>query len=80
VTEALRSIVIVNDWREEYHRKLIAGEEAARLIQSGDTVSFTLGRETSTVGRALADRRKDLQKVKILVPFPGFDFGWYDSG
>ena len=70
----------MNDWREEYHRKLIAGEEAARLIQSGDTVSFTLGRETSTVGRALADRRKDLQKVKILVPFPGFDFGWYDSG
>ena len=70
----------MNDWREEYHRKLISGEEAARLIKSGDTISFTLGREASTVGRALADRKKDLQKVKILVPFPGFDFGWYDSG
>jgi len=70
----------LKDWREEYHRKLISAEEAARLIKSGDYVSFTLGREAHTVGRAIADRKKDLQDVKILVPFPGYDFGWYDSG
>jgi 4-hydroxybutyrate CoA-transferase len=70
----------LKDWREEYHRKLISAEEAARLIKSGDYVSFTLGREAHTVGRAIADRKKDLQNVKILVPFPGYDFGWYDSG
>ncbi len=68
------------DWREDYHRKLISAEEAARLIKSGNYVSFTLGREAQTVGRAIADRKRDLQDVKILVPFPGFDFGWYDSG
>jgi 4-hydroxybutyrate CoA-transferase len=70
----------LKDWREDYHRKLISAEEAARLIKSGDSVSFTLGREAHTVGRAIADRKKDLQNVKILVPFPGVDFGWYDSG
>lgn len=70
----------MKDWREEYHRKLISAEEAARLIKSGDYVSFTLGREAYTVGKAISDRKKDLQDVKILVPFPGFDFGWYDSG
>jgi 4-hydroxybutyrate CoA-transferase len=70
----------LKDWREDYHRKLISAEEAARLIKSGDSISFTLGREAHTVGRAISDRKKDLQDVKILVPFPGFDFGWYDSG
>ncbi len=70
----------MNDWREEYHRKLISGEEAARLIKSGDYVSFTLGREAHVIGRAIAARKEDLRNVKILVPFPGFDFGWYDLG
>jgi 4-hydroxybutyrate CoA-transferase len=70
----------MKDWREEYRRKLISAEEAARLIKSGDTVSFTLGREAHTVGKAIAARKQELHHVKILVPFPEFDFGWYGSG
>ena len=67
-------------WREEYQRKQISAEEAAALIKPGDYVAFTLGREAHAVGRAIADRREDLHNVKVLVPFPGYDFGWYEPG
>ena len=35
----------MKDWQEEYQRKLIAAEEAAKFVKSGDLVVFTAGRE-----------------------------------
>lgn len=68
------------DWREEYRKKLISAEEAARKVKSGDTVAFTSGREAFATGLALAARKDELRDVHILVPTPTYDFGWYDEG
>lgn len=70
----------MKDWREEYERKQITAEEAAKLVKSGDTVSFTLGREAYSIGLAIAARVGELRDVKVFQPFPGYDFGWYDPG
>jgi len=68
------------DRREEYERKFVTAEEAAKFVKSGDRVVFPLGRETLAIGLALAARKDELKDVEVLVPFPGYDFGWYDPG
>ncbi len=68
------------DWKEDYEKKMTTPEEAAKLVKSGDQIIFTLGRETQALGLAIAARIGDLKDVKVLVPVPGHDFGWYDSG
>ena len=45
------------DWKEEYKRKLITAEEAAKMVKSGDRVFFTTGRQPRETGSALASRR-----------------------
>ncbi len=67
---------------EDYQKKFISAEDAAALVKPGDTVVFTMGREAFAVGLALAARKGDFQHqgLKIYVPFPGYDFGWYDAG
>ena len=68
------------DWQEEYKRKFISAEEAAGLVKNGDLVAFTVGRETFAIGLALAARKEELKDVQVIVPTPGYDFGWYDEG
>lgn len=68
------------DWREDYKRKFITAEEAAGLVKNGDFVLFTVGRETFAIGLALAARKEELKDVQIIIPTPGYDFGWYDQG
>lgn len=70
----------MKDWREEYKKKLITAEEAAKLVKPGDRISFTLGREAYSIGLAIAARVGELHGVKVFQPFPGYDFGWYTPG
>ena len=51
----------MKDWQEEYGKKLISAEEAAKLVKSGDYVSFTLGREAYAIGLAIASRMDELR-------------------
>lgn len=68
------------DWREEYQKKLVSPEGAVKAIKSGDRVFFTPGRQPWALGLALAARKEELTGVKITVPTPDRDFGWYDRG
>ena len=70
----------MKDWRDEYKRKMVSAEEAAKMVKSGDRIGFTVGREAHAVGLAIAARLGELKDVKVYVPTPGYDFGWYDSG
>lgn len=70
----------MDNWQDEYKRKLISADEAAQKVKSGDTVAFTAGREAHSIGLAIAARLGDLQGIKVQVPSPGYDFGWYDPG
>ncbi|MFC1886039.1 acetyl-CoA hydrolase/transferase family protein [Thermodesulfobacteriota bacterium] len=65
---------------EEFNRKLISAEEAAGFVKSGDRIVFPLGRETFAIGLAIAARKNELKNVKVFVPSPSYDFGWYDPG
>ncbi len=68
------------DWHDEYKRKLISAEKAASMVKSGDRVVFTAGRESFSIGLAIAARKDELKNVTIHAPSPGYDFGWYDPG
>jgi len=68
------------NWQEEYKSKFISAEEAAKMVKSGDFVVFTAGREAFALGLAIAARKEELKGVKVFVPSPGYDFGWYDPG
>ena len=68
------------DWQEEYKRKFISAEEAAELVKSGDRLVFTAGREAFALGLMIAARKEELKGVKVFLPSPGYDFGWYDPG
>ncbi len=66
------------DWRDEYKRKLVSADEALKAVKDGDFVSFTTGRESQSLGYALAGRATELKGVRIHIQTPGLDFGWYD--
>jgi len=70
----------MGDWQEEFQRKMVPAEEAAKVVKPGDRVAFTTGREAHAIGLALAARKEELRDVKVFVPTPGYDFGWYDPG
>ncbi len=70
----------MNGVQEEFQRKLISPDEAARFVKPGDRVVFPMGRETFAIGLALAARKEELKEVKVYVPSPSYDFGWYDPG
>jgi len=67
-------------WKKEYSNKLISAEDAASRIHGGQTVVFTPGREAHAIGLALAARARDISNIKVYIPSPSYDFGWYDPG
>ncbi|MDY6906707.1 MAG: acetyl-CoA hydrolase/transferase C-terminal domain-containing protein [Chloroflexota bacterium] len=70
----------MTDWQDDYKKKLVSAEEAVGHVKSGDRVFFTAGRQTQALGLALAARVGEVKGVRVLVPTPDRDFGWYDRG
>ncbi|HIE17582.1 MAG TPA: 4-hydroxybutyrate CoA transferase [Dehalococcoidia bacterium] len=70
----------MNQWQDDYSKKLVTAEEAVKAIKSGDRVAFAYGIEPLAVGLALAARKDELSGVQVLVPAPGRDFPWYEPG
>jgi 4-hydroxybutyrate CoA-transferase len=71
---------MMKDWQQYYKERTISAEKAASMVKSGDRIGFTVGRESQTIGLAIAARLGELQNVNVYVPTPGYDFGWYDPG
>ncbi len=71
---------MMKDWQQYYAERTITAEKAASMVKSGDRIGFTVGRESHTIGLAIAARLGELQNVNVYVPTPGYDFGWYDPG
>lgn len=70
----------MKDWKEQYKDKLITPDQAANLVKSGDHVVWPIGRESFAIGLSLASRKGELKDVRVTVPTPSYDFGWYDEG
>ncbi|MEW6034813.1 MAG: acetyl-CoA hydrolase/transferase C-terminal domain-containing protein [Chloroflexota bacterium] len=67
-------------WRDDYQRRFVSTEEAAKTIKSGDRVAFAYGVEPHALGLALVARASELKGVRLFVPAPGRDFPWYEPG
>ncbi|HEX78169.1 MAG TPA: 4-hydroxybutyrate CoA transferase [Dehalococcoidia bacterium] len=70
----------MSQYEDEFKRKIISAEEAAGLVKSGDLVAFSYGREATTLGYALVAKAGEVENVRVHVPTPSRDFGWYDPG
>jgi len=68
------------DWKEEYKRKLVSAEEAARMVKSGERVVIPIGPSADVIPRALAARRDELRNVEVLHGAPSVMYDWFQPG
>ncbi|MDY6907848.1 MAG: acetyl-CoA hydrolase/transferase C-terminal domain-containing protein [Chloroflexota bacterium] len=69
------------DWQDEYNRKLLSPEEAAKLIKSGDVI-MAMGGSTDQpkiMQQAIFARGDELENVYVLHGCPMTDPGWLQS-
>ena len=67
-------------WQDDYKKKLVAAEEAIKIVKPGDYVAFGYGAEPFAMGSALLARGKEVGGIKVFLPAPGRQFAWYDPG
>ena len=66
------------DWREHYASRLVAPEDAAASVQSGDHIWLSPGHSSPAVLTALAERRDELVNVQVRgLGIP--DVGLFDA-
>ncbi|MEK7873118.1 MAG: hypothetical protein AAB502_04575, partial [Chloroflexota bacterium] len=68
------------DWREEYKRKTMAAEQAARLVRDGDRVVIVGRTDPLAIPRALGKRAGELRGVALKGDNHYEDFTWVPSG
>jgi len=69
----------LDDWREQYKRKLVSAEEAAQAVKSGDNI-FIPSVYWGQVASAIAARHEELRDVTVEIQAPLFDPGWLAPG
>lgn len=69
----------LDNWQEEYKRKLVSLEEAAGMIKSGDHIFIPNG-YVGEMPYAIVARRDELRDVQVEVCAPAFDPGWLSPG
>lgn len=69
----------LENWQDEYRRKLVSPEEAAKAVRSGDNI-FIPAAYTGEVVRAIAARHGELRDVKVEYQSPRYDPGWMAPG
>ncbi len=67
-------------WPEEYAAKLMAPEEAARLVRPGDGIGTPVGALVPTVAAGIFSRADELHDVHIYASAPLADPGWWEPG
>jgi 4-hydroxybutyrate CoA-transferase len=76
MTKRIRNL---EHWREEYNRKCVSHEEAAKAVKSGDNI-FIPNTYLGKMPQAIAARRKELRHVSIEIQAPQTDPGWLSEG
>jgi 4-hydroxybutyrate CoA-transferase len=69
----------LENWREEYRRKRVSPEEAAKAVKSGDNV-FIPNTYLGIMPQAIAARWNELRNVTIEIQSPLSDPGWLSAG
>jgi butyryl-CoA:acetate CoA-transferase len=61
------------DWTQEYKKKLVSADEAAKAVKSGDWVEYAFGVGSGNIfDEALSKRQKELKDVKIRCDIGGY--------
>ena len=68
-----------SDWQEDYKRKLVSAEDAAKVVKSGDRVALPFAHPTQ-VPLALGKRTDELENVYLEINAPSVDPGWLQPG
>ncbi len=68
------------DWRKAHKGKLVSAEEAARTVNSGDTVVISIYPQPKLLMEALAARKGEVKGVHILTQSPSHDPPWFQPG
>ena len=68
------------DWEEEYKSKLVSGDEAVKVVKSGDYVVTPLPTQPLLLQSKLGERASELRNVTIQVSAPVQDPGWFSPG
>ncbi len=71
--------VILENWREDYQRKLVSLKEAAQVIKSGDNI-FIPSSYGGEMPKAIVERKDELREVTVEVSSPLSDPGWLSAG
>jgi 4-hydroxybutyrate CoA-transferase len=66
-------------WQQVYQERLVDADEAVKLVQSGDTVVFSIFPPRS-LQEALHRRADELSSVTMRLLAPAFDPGWFRPG
>ncbi|MBW2084521.1 MAG: acetyl-CoA hydrolase/transferase family protein [Deltaproteobacteria bacterium] len=74
-----RRPIKLDNWQEEYKRKLVSLEEAAKVIKSGDHIFIPNG-YIGEMPYALVARQDELRDVQVEVCAPAIDPGWLSPG
>ncbi|MBW2323395.1 MAG: hypothetical protein JRF41_07720 [Deltaproteobacteria bacterium] len=74
-----RRPIKLENWQEDYKRKLVSLEEAAGAIQSGDHIFIPNG-YIGEMPDAIVARKDELRDVQVEVCAPVFDPGWLSPG
>ncbi|HEY49481.1 MAG TPA: acetyl-CoA hydrolase/transferase family protein [Dehalococcoidia bacterium] len=67
------------DWQDDYKRKLVSAEDAAKVVKSGDRVALPFAHPTQ-VPLALGKRKDELKNVYLEINAPSVDPGWLQPG
>lgn len=67
------------DWKEEYRRKTVSAEEAAKVVKSGDLVAHPFAGPVQVL-LALGKRKDELRDVCLELNAPSVDPGWFQPG
>ena len=67
-------------WQAVYQSRLTSPEEAAGIVKSGDLVYVPAPPHPRALIQALAERRSELQDVKVCIDSHVFDPGWLQPG
>jgi 4-hydroxybutyrate CoA-transferase len=60
-------------WQDEYKKKLVSAEEAAKAVKSNETVVIPYRTNTQVIPQAIANRKNELRNVSIIVGSPRVD-------
>ncbi|MGD9932336.1 MAG: acetyl-CoA hydrolase/transferase family protein [Dehalococcoidia bacterium] len=70
----------IEEWPDAFASKLMPAAEAAKLVQSGDTICIPTGALVPTVTAAIFARASELHDVDVFASAPVTDPGWWQPG